>query len=195
MSVKSSFKCIYCRNSRNKPGVFCHACYTSPPASHPDGERERQRQRVDEASLWSQTVYMWMQLVMRRQIAALKPDEREKERPYWKLKSVNQRKEKPLRAWPGKVPNTSPSVQNGQHCWTLFIDHPGRIFTDLPFPCSIWRIVVLSLGDRCVDNTVKSTEWALNSSPCLYNEDLRLLNYSHPIKKLIFFHTDIVMYS
>ncbi len=81
MSVKSSFKCIYCRNSRNNLGVFCHACCTSPPASHPDGERERQRQREDEAGLWCQTVYMWIQLVMRRQIAALKPDEREKRDP------------------------------------------------------------------------------------------------------------------
>lgn len=182
MSVHSSFKCIYCRNSRNKPGVFCHACCPSPPANHPEREGERQRQREDEAGLRCQTVYRSSSGNVHpagNEVAncCVKPPW---ERPYWSLSSVNQRKEKPPRAWPRKVPHTSPSVQSQQQCWTIFIDHPGRLFTHLSFPCCIWRIVALFLWDRCVDNTVNSTDWPPNSSHWLYKEHARSLNDSRP---------------
>lgn len=55
-----------------------HAAHLPLPITQKEGERQRQRE--DEAGLRCQTgpaVAMWIQLVMRWQIAALNPDERD----------------------------------------------------------------------------------------------------------------------
>lgn len=164
----------------NKPGVYCHTRCPSPPANHPDRDKMHGWGQACSARQYTgSAVAMWIQMeVANCFIKALE----ERKRNFWSLYLVNQRKTLPLRAWPEEgfsyifCPVCS---NNAEH----FIDHPGRLFTYLSFPCSIWRIVVLSLWGRCVENTVNSTDWAPNSSRCLYEEDLRSLNNSHSIKK------------
>lgn len=121
----------------NKRGSIVTHVSHQPPTP-----RQSPRQRQDalrRAGLQCQTSIQ----VQQWRCSCIKAWE-ERKRNFWCLYLVNQRKTLPLRAWPeeGSSYISCPVCSNNaEH----FIDHPGRLFTYLSFPRSIWRIVVLSL--------------------------------------------------